>query len=177
MTLPRRSVRRGQAEMIGLLLIVIILVIGFLLYVRFSLTKDDGPSAKERFDKTQLGTTFVTSLAKTDIPCGALTAPLQELIVDIASGDTSCPAENAVDSAVTAILHDTLDMMGKNYLLRFVRRTRDDQTEPIGLPDYTNSAYEGRECTPRSDAVAADIYPVPALELAFPVEIRLYLCS
>ncbi len=64
--------RRGQAEMIGLILIVLLLAAGFLLYIRFSV-KAPEESIKARYEQTQMGQTFVTSLAKTQLACGGLT--------------------------------------------------------------------------------------------------------
>ena len=88
----RRRNARGQAEMMGLAVIMILLALGFLFYVKFFL-KVPGNNIRASYEQTQLGQTFLNSLAKTELECGISTYTVQRLVKSIASGQPTCDAE------------------------------------------------------------------------------------
>ena len=166
--------RRGQAEIIGLALILVLLGIGFLLYVRFSLTADQGGGMRQRYESTQFGQTFVNSLAKSSIACGGQNYTVEELIKEVAQGTTRCAAEQALDERITHALSRTMDGWGVNYRLVIVRKGAVEQT--IGLRNFTNPDILERErCSATMDTTAVDAYPIAGV--APPVEMRLEQCG
>ncbi len=174
--------KRGQAEIIGLMLIVILIAIGFLLYVRFSLKADSGPSFKESFEESQLGQTFVNSLAKTEFDCNGQFYTIEEVIEDVAKGTPRCAGggvttEERLDDFFSQVLLDTHYLWGRNYKLSVVRRT--EPVETFGISNQTNPDIDvDDQCmVTRRMQRTRDYYPLPAYDLAIPVEIRLELCS
>lgn len=166
---------RGQAEMIGLVLIVLFLAVGFLLYIKFAFTPDRQSAKLAHYEQTQFGTTFVTALAQTTTTCDGVKFTVEELLRDIATGRTRCSAEAALDEIVTDILNRTLDDQGVNYFLVFLRRVDKNRYEPFGLKNYTNKNYAAElRCRPEMGTIP-DTYPI-VLNTGN-VEIRLAQCS
>jgi len=170
--------RRAQAEMIGLVLIVLLIAVGFLLYVKFSVTGKGG-GAQESYETTQLGQSFVNSLAKSTVTCGGVGYSVEELVRDVAAGTTRCPAEQTLESRINDSLHATLDPWGINYRLVVVRKTG-DREETIGLANFTNGRLrpEQRCDDPRGTSPmdrAADDYLVTGAGAS--VSIRLEQCA
>jgi hypothetical protein len=90
------SRRQGQAEIFGLVLIVLFIAIGFLLFIRFTLNSDQGQSLKAVYDGKQTGQTFVNSLTKVELDCGnGKVASIRDLLIDLASGkEHTCDGES-----------------------------------------------------------------------------------
>ncbi len=173
--------KRGQAEIIGLVLIVLLLAIGFMLYVKFGLNADDD-SSRASYEQTQLGATFVNSLAKAQLHCGTSSKPyaVEELVKEIAMGTTRCDAEDALTAYLnapgTGVLNKTLDEWGVNYRLLFVKKSKNGESG-IGLPEFNNTNIPvDQRCSPRRDRVA-DAYLVPLAPVPGTVEIRLEQCA
>ncbi len=175
--------RRGQAEIIGLLLIVILLAIGFLLYIRFSLQSEEN-SFKTSFETSQLGQSFVTSLVASNRPCGVQESTLGGLLKEIARGTGKCDrpgltTEEQVKNYIAKVLEETSYLFGRNYNLTFVRvtGTSEEPLDKTNLPPFTNPDIPPKEqCTPRTPGVTLDyqtiqLYPNPGA-----VDVRLYLC-
>ena len=158
----REHSRRAQAEIIGLALIVILIAIGFLLYVKFSLT-GAGTSARESFEQTNL--------------------TLEKHLQYIADGNPRCSSpghEEVIHAFLNETLNRTLSSWGINYRLVIVtKRVGTSSEDPIasGFPNFTNPLYPANErCSDRMDR-NADHY-----EISVPpsytktVEIRLERC-
>lgn len=164
--------RRAQAEIIGLVLILILLAVGFLLYVRFGLMSPES-TMRESYESTQFGQSFVDSLAKSTLKCGGVTYTVQELITEIAKGTTRCPAETTLSQDVRDILDATLDKWGINYRLVIVRRGAVEQG--IGLANFTNPNIPSTErCSNAMDTISVDAVPIAGVVPA--VEMRLEQC-
>lgn len=153
---------RGQTEIIGLMLIMVVLAIGFLFYIRFSTDTNDQPRTTEN----ELTRTFLSSLVKTDIACGST---VQNAVKRLANGNPTCTA-----SELTSFFNDTLTptftRWGYNY--RFVV---DREGEEL-LPVLTNANIpDAARCNPSMDRIAEReiirLYPNPGN-----AEIRLELC-
>jgi hypothetical protein len=127
--------------MIGLVLIVILIAVGFLLYVHFGLNPSN-TSPKQEYETTQLGQSFVDSLAKTELQCGQLHPTVEELIREIANGETRCEqpgmtTTQTLEEYVNNTLSQTLIPWGINYRL-VVIQTRGSADETIGIVNFTN---------------------------------------
>jgi hypothetical protein len=170
--------RRAQAEIIGLVLIVLLIAIGFLLYVHFSITGNGG-GAQQSYETTQLGQSFINSLVKSKVMCGDVSYSVEDLVRDVAAGTTKCAAEEALDNFINDSLHATLDPWGINYRLVVVRKVGSSE-ETIGLANFTNEKLRpAQRCNdPRSKNPmdrTADDSPVTGTG-AF-VSIRLEQCA
>ena len=161
--------RKGQSEMIGLALIMILLAVGFLIYVRFTLTTDTVQS----YEETQLGQTFVNSLAKSDTLCDGERVQVEQLIKELASGEEIC---NEFFFHINEILESTLNEWGYNYRL-LVLLKRGELLEPLLLLNNTRIHEEAPTavCNDRMSR-AADTYPIPLHPLPGVAERRLEIC-
>ncbi len=179
--LPHVGRRRGQAEMIGLVLIVVILAIGFLLYIKFSL-EGESNAFRQDFETSQLGQSFVTSLVQSEMACGTEPESVEKVVQDIARGTTRCDGlsttEARLQAHLAAAFTATHELWGRNYNLSLVRSAGGDEEllDPVQLPPLTSPLYEGRVCGQRTPGVTLDhqrieLYPNPGR-----VELRLYLC-
>lgn len=128
--------KRAQGEIIGLILIVILLAAGFMLYVKFGLNPAN-TSPKQAYETTQLGQTYVNSLAKATITCGTQSFAVDELVREIAMGTTTCDAETTLNAFINSTLQQTLNPWGINYRLVIVRKMANGE-ETIGLANFTN---------------------------------------
>ncbi|HLD88711.1 MAG TPA: hypothetical protein VI894_00745 [Candidatus Nanoarchaeia archaeon] len=88
------SARKGQMEIMGLAMIVILLSVGLLFYLRFSISKPE-QQAKEEFTKSERASNMLSSLLSTTTDCRD--ASIKSLLVDCAgnptifcSGKSSC---------------------------------------------------------------------------------------
>jgi len=168
--------------MIGLILIVVILAIGFLLYVKFSLDSETN-TFRAKFETSQLGQSFVTSLAQSELQCGTEPESVENVVQDIARGETRCDdppstTEELLQEHLIAALKATHELWGRNYNLSLVRGVG-QMEEPLDsqqLPALTSSNYVGKECGPHVPGVTLDYQPIELYPNPGRVELRLYLC-
>jgi len=92
--------RKGQMEMIGLVFVVVIIVFGILLYLKFSTRGDTGGITK-RAEVTQSQSAFLVALKETDIP--SCQAPFWRVAKACLENDPFCTGEDAC-----AVLQDTI---------------------------------------------------------------------
>jgi hypothetical protein len=153
---------KGQAEIMGLVLIVLLIAVGFLLYVKFGLTKQ-ATDELSRYEKSNLGQTFLNSIVKAEVPCtpgDPRRYSLQELLEQTASGTPKCP-EATITDFINRTLNKTLDAWGLNYQFRLVIN-RSTFFEPLSdhIPNYTNPMYPAQQrCNARMDH-SQDTYPI-----------------
>lgn len=170
--------KRAQAEIIGLVIIVILITLGFLLYVGFSLAKETR-TTNQYVGQTQLGQTLVNSLATTDITCGSSPAAVEDLIRDAVTGrggSLPCDAIQEVETFFALMLGQTLDVWGTNYRLYVGER---DGLSVDPHPDFRvfqNPSIPPEErCSDRSDRTA-DIYLIQLFPDPGQVELRVEQC-
>ncbi len=170
--------RFAQAEIIGLIFILLFLAVGFLFYVKFSFQEED-EGLRETYERKQLGITFVTSLPSVTVACGSQHYPVRTMIETIATtrGTAFCSSsmEDALSTKIKELLNATLDEWGVNYRLVIARKTGSGE-QGIGLPNFTNPNIPLRErcdeTKPRlPDAHLLSLHPSPGS-----VEIRLEQC-
>ena len=135
---------KAQAEMIGLVIIVIIITIAMLFYLSSSVSKSADRSSdniKKKFTENELSMSFVQTLVRTTIvecqdisfdklvkDCG-----LEEFIISCA-GMNSC---EALDYISDIVLEDTLTKLNKAYSFK-IDFGDSSQVEPI--------VYETSDC-------------------------------
>ena len=120
-----KSRKKAQAEIIGLVIIVIMISLGMLFLVRFAI--DDNPE-KKIFTRKGLAYSSMSSILKTQVVCEDTTGEVilfvgQELIEDCAldSVQFSCSGMHSCDfltQEITIMLNDTLGEWHKEYLFQ-----------------------------------------------------------
>ncbi len=109
--------KKSQAEIVGLVIIVLLITIGFLFVVKFIIMKEE-PDTKKSFVHSELASNTLNVLLKTTTNCEG--SDVTELFQDCASpvsriecdGDSSCDKVNEV---VESILSETLDEWNNKY--------------------------------------------------------------
>ena len=171
--------KKAQAEMIGLMLIVIILAVGLMLYIKFSLT---APSVKESYETTPLGQSFVTSLSQAEMYCGAQPWSISDILKEVARGRQPCgpTTEQDVQSFIESAFVATNGLWGRNYNLTIIRRDSGGSQmllDAVNLPPFTNPVYPPLErCHSDKSGVVLDYQPIELYPYPGMVELQLYLC-
>ncbi|MCA9477611.1 MAG: hypothetical protein KC535_00505 [Nanoarchaeota archaeon] len=116
--------KKAQAEIIGLMIIVIIITLAMLFYLSYVTTESDSSTKsniRKEFIDNELSMSFVQAAVRTTVPeCGNL--PLDILIKDCGlqerriscAGMTTC---EAVSITLETIKNETLDVWDKSYSL------------------------------------------------------------
>ena len=112
--------KKAQFEMIGLAIVVMLVVLGMFIAIRFKMIEQPTDTQKE-YSQTQLASNFLNTLILTNIPdCGDRL--MRELLIDCADtraincpdGKDSCTKAN---ETIDKILSQTLIKWQKKYLL------------------------------------------------------------
>lgn len=148
------SGRKSQTEIIGLVIIVMLIVVGFMLYVRFSLMapKDN---TKNEFTKAELATNMVNVLMKTTTDCRDAT--VQDLLKDCATdGRISCISDSVsmrscdyAQKIIKTMADSTLEKWSRGYTITFYRA---DQSVQFAMND------SGNECSGNKNYKSAFSY-------------------
>jgi len=127
--------RRGQAEILGLAVVVVLMVIGFAIAMQFSLRPRD--NVKRQVTDRQLASAMLTALLNTNLECKDVT--LAEVLQDCASSNVfeycGSPRRRACQEAayVTGlILNRTLGEWGKDYQLQAYTKSEPKFNHTIG---------------------------------------------
>ncbi len=113
--------RKGQIEIIGLLLIVVIGGLVLTFFLQMSLQEQEDSRAHERFGEAGISDKFVSALVNTHVPqCGKT---YSELVKDCArGGSVECPTEDGVrtscgwvENVSKDVLKETIDIWGLRY--------------------------------------------------------------
>jgi len=155
--------RKGQMEILGLAIIVVLVMMGVLFAIMFVLRAPSADTAAT-YRESQLASSMVTSILGTTTPCNEAT--VTELLQDCAvftrlncGGRTSC--EEAHD-AITAMLDGTLKEWQRSYRFSI-------KGGSVGIQDIL---IENGDC---SGEIEASENPVPTAGGALLV--KLELCS
>lgn len=125
--------KKGQMEMIGLTIIVIIVLIGILFGIRFVLKAEQSEVGIE-FRQSQLAANMLNTLAGTTTDCNGLT--FTQLVQDCAVVCTLDCSRSGITSVITDVFRDTLDSWGKHYHFTISRIGIDERDEDgDGCPD------------------------------------------
>jgi len=157
----KRTHNRGQIETFGLVFIVILISIGFFIYVSYKSSGTTDNPQKE-FTNDKMANDFVLSAIETSIQeCREFT--VKDLIIDCArdkriscNGDDSC---TAVNRTINRLLNQTF--MQRNIKFRF---NSENLPSPISNGELLNVSY--LNCTRdsshgQSGMAIISLYPVP----------------
>jgi len=117
--------KQGQIEMIGLVIVVILLAIGFLFYVRFGILDDDGSEDNLAVEQAYV-TNLMISLFNVNT-CGAEPIQLKEGVVRCFNSESAC-GEDACDfvkGEIKAIMNSTSLNNYKNYSVWISKASKD----------------------------------------------------
>lgn len=138
--------RKSQTEIIGLVIIVLLILVGFMLYVRFSLLapKED---TKNEFTKAELATNMVNVMMKTTTDCRDAT--VQDLLKDCATeGRISCVSSSVSvkscdysQNIIKTMADSTLEKWSRGYTITFYRA---DQSVQFTVNDSSNQCLNNR---------------------------------
>ncbi|MFC2135435.1 hypothetical protein ACFLTH_12550 [Bacteroidota bacterium] len=155
--------RKGQMEIMGLIVIVILLTIGMFFIISFK-TQTSQPQVKKTYEQDQLASNFLIAFLKTDSGCSNL--DLKKLVQDCAADQNiNCKGKDScefVNNTMNIILKNTFDEWGKNYSLT---------TNGMGTKDI-NFDYCHENANRESAFQPISLYPYPGT-----VTMKLDLCN
>lgn len=131
---------RAQVEFISLAIVIILLIFGFLFFIKYSVKKPD--TTTQDITNIQLATNFINALIESQTNCSQAT--FSDLLEDAALPNPVIKCEDEsdsitrIDEMTKAILNNTLDEWKKGYELNI---TIPGQT----LPVYKNPPDAGCE--------------------------------
>ena len=125
----RRRNKRGQMEIMGLVIIIVLIIIGVLFGIRFVIKKEP-PSLAQEFRQTRLAANLLSSMLGTTTPCHDTT--VTQLLQDCAIGggvrcSTSTGTQNScdfVDGVISTMLGLTLETWRQSYYFSIKGPTR-----------------------------------------------------
>ena len=179
--------RKGQMEIIGLVIIVILISLGMLFLVRFQLTSESSENqvSSERLPYSTMSSLMKVTITEPDCvpnyPGNQLLGLQEKLITDCAvsvdspdSSEFKCQGKNScvfVQERITDLLRQTLASWGKKYTLRSVLIPfQESESKP--LFDEINSVGGG---CPNGKPREASIFPIRTN--AGLVQTTLYVCN
>ncbi len=118
MILPTK--KQAQIEVIGLAVIVILLALGLFFVVSFKIQTIPEP-VRQEFTTNQLADSFVTSLVKTDTPCGPVKSLLQDAAVHRSLQCENMDSRSYMEGVLEDMLEGTLGSWGWGYNLSIPR--------------------------------------------------------
>lgn len=150
---------RGQAEIIGITLVMILIMIGIIFVIRYVVLPEDA-SIKQAYDRNQLAANFMDALLKTTTHCNGLT--MTELVQDCAEqwgggGLYQCPATAGIcaggctscdflNNSLAVVFEDALDPLLQFGYDFFICRW-DSFENSCGTPIYSH--FSNRSCLTR----------------------------
>jgi len=136
--------KRAQAEIMGLLLIVIIIALGFIFYLRFVAKDDGGSTIIQDFKEDDLGNSFVASISKSTVECGTRQLPVKTILAGIVQGNTICSnQEDVLRTYFKTVLENTLKPMGINYNFTILKGT--SMTDPGSLTIVQDYSFKNED--------------------------------
>ncbi len=139
--------KRSQAEIMGLAIIVLLISVGFIFYVAFTVTKTPSRVA-EVYKYDQMGENMVNALLEITVPdCEDYS--IEQLISDCAMQERiRCPASSCDElrDVIETIFEGTLNHWYVSYYFT-IKKDDNDIMTPINAGDYN----EERSCDPEND--------------------------
>jgi len=160
---------KAQMEIMGLVVIVVLVTLGFFFYIIFTAGKNNS-SIKKDFEDDQLASNFVISFLKTDVGCKDYT--IETLIQDCAGpsqniecgGITSC---DLIETLSQVYINNTLKKWGKDYNLTI---------EMPGSPVKESVSYE-RDCSASKYNVVSAWQPISLYPYKRTARVKLDICQ
>jgi hypothetical protein len=131
----RKTNRKAQMEIMGLMIVVILLIVGVLFAIKFVVLKKP-PEVRQTFSRTQMASNMgLAIMASTTDDCRG--TAMKDLLIDCAewpeeNGTITCGDGNKsclyVNSTIAGILNQTLDKWNvRYYFTAGTRKALDDQ--------------------------------------------------
>ncbi|MFH1317146.1 MAG: hypothetical protein ABII01_06505 [Candidatus Woesearchaeota archaeon] len=170
--------RKGQMEIMGLVIIIVLLSLGMLFVVKFTIL-DEKESIKKPFKSKQEIANFVNAFRLTTIEeCNY--ASIEHLLVDCADRILSINCDSSINNCKSSdncasdtdnfecfihdkFLADTLDTWKVNYRLRFFLDDGGDDIIKLAradVPECSNENVGGSEAKPYTK-LESDVKPIP----------------
>lgn len=160
--------KRGQMEIIGLVIIVIIITMAFLFSITFKV-KSGKLGQKSTYANDQLATNFLLALMKTDeTTCNA---KIREIIYDCA-GSRKMTCQDGKDACyhmnqtLAYILAQSLDILQSKYSLRIVK-----------MPENAELTRFEKNCGPNQPKGMQGYQPIRLFPIPGDVEVTLDVCG
>lgn len=160
--LKLKYTHKGQMEIMGLAVIVILLALGMFFVAKFSLGKPQTTqAASSQMRQTAIG--FVNTLLNTDAGCGG-TATFSKLLEEMAAPEYSIlvcgtgTLEEHFETSVTDILSKTMDIWGYKYKLDI---EYDNRAPRVGIDKLPKIIEINHECAEDMQEEAAPPFPIP----------------
>jgi hypothetical protein len=167
---------KGQAEILGIALVIVLVILGLLIVVMFMLGEEES-DLEATVLRTEIGTNLVHSILKThDTNCKDLR--IEELLIDCAdyanpastgtgidkdtSGSVNCAEELSckyAESILRTIFRDTLDKWQRPYEFSV-------QSDRLTYMTITSKGCQGKD-------VDTAYYPIPTATTIITAELRL----
>lgn len=109
---------KGQMEIMGLLMIVILITVILMIVLTLDATKDDAQPEQTAFFQEQIIGSMSTTIMETTSECD--NKILREIMAECAYSDTQCRGMDSceyLNTTIEGILEKTLDKAGLNYSL------------------------------------------------------------
>lgn len=169
--------RKGQMEIIGLVLIVFLLSIGLLFMVSVSQDKKV-KSLSLNPQNAELSQNMIDAIKNIKIDCPYPTGKkigIDDLVIDIASANKlycyGIPSRYYTEDVITTILNSTLNDKGKSYVFTIIKnKNRPDEKSPYFI--ISNDA----NCTEKSPGKEGE-QPFPISGGGGTVTISLKICN
>ncbi len=158
--------KKGQMEIMGLAVIVVLLALAMFFVVAFKSNGPETTSVQKTYSDKELATNFIVTLIDTHIGCEKLT--IDDLIHDCAvdnkiycQGKKSC---EFLDDSINLLLDETLKKWGVKYNL-----TIEETTEPL---TFVN------DCSAYDETRVVGFQPIPLFpDRAYNAIIKLKICK
>ncbi|KHO50772.1 MAG: hypothetical protein QT07_C0007G0025 [archaeon GW2011_AR16] len=169
----KRTSKRGQMEIMGLAVVVILVIVGITLLIRFSLTP--AKQTKEKFEAGQLPETIITALAQSTTDCQEQS--MANLIEDCGAfgGTIQCePGKNScqyTQESINGVLVELLERMLKYKYKVILKKGGREDFNPEDLNDPAK-IYLDSGCDESMMDIESASQPLPNN-----VEIELRICK
>ena len=185
-----RKDRKAQLEIVGLVFIVIIVSFAMLIYISYSVSKEDKKLYKQYADN-ELGASFASVLTKTNV-CGVEMSKLMEDCATtrkmICEGQiNSC---EMINRTILYILDSTLDRWDESYgvTIRWTDLKDTSETNPFNWRDEgedsyyfdeTKWIYTRRNCTEETTGIMRPpgISPIPVGRTGDTISVEIGICA
>ena len=143
-------VKKGQSEIFGLLIIVILFAAGIIFAMSVMMDDgDDGQTLQQEYHSAEIAQNYVLALMKTNV-MDCKEKSLEELLVDCYYGEYKCENSTYSDSCnfftniTSRMFNETLEKWGRSFYFTLDRTSRGGSS--INIHNYSY-----RNCTPTMD--------------------------
>lgn len=176
--------RRGQTEMIGLVVIVIMLTLGMLFLAKFALQEEP---TKKIFTRKGLAYSTMSAVMKTELECydslhsndpnelkiqADLLEDCAKTVIHSSTGDIYCYGYSSscdlLEEKVSSLLNATLGEWQKNYLF--------SSEVLVGSDSFTVIEIDSGGCSSSTERDSSGLFPIYVTDVGL-IESVLYICD